>query len=212
MDHQRMCKLSPRVLARLFESLNVRPWPRYSQLIQAFDLSLSLSLSFLFVCFVRKWTKEARSEPRPINHPSLKDEGGRSGRAAAAADGRFNAPLSLPAIESSKKQADLTCLSLSLLLHRLLGDWQHRLREFAAPNCAQFRPHHRTAPPVYPVTHLQRRGTLGNHSCGLLQRLRGLLLPDGGYDLKRGRKEGIKRAEFTTCRYGDEGRDMVDRH
>ena len=154
--------------------------------------SLSLSLSFLFVCFVRKWTKEARSEPRPINHPSLKDEGGRS-TVLEQASGGGRWPLqcsSLPAIESSKKQADLTCLSLSLLLHRLPGDWQHRLREFAATNCAQFRPHHRTAaPPVYPVTHLQRRGTLGNHSCGLLQRLRGLLLPDGGYDLKRRGKE-----------------------
>ena len=79
-------------------------------------------------------------------------------------------------------------LSLSILLQlpRILNDWQHRLREVAAMSCDQSTKAPRPAACLV-FTHLQRRGTLGNHSCGLLQRLRGLLLSDGGYDLKGGR-------------------------
>ena len=81
-------------------------------------------------------------------------------------------------------------LSLSLFsFSGILCDKHHRLREFAIANGEETRKY--PLIPVYPVTHLQRRGTLGNHSCGLLQRLRGLLLPDGGDDLK-GRKKEIK--------------------
>ena len=66
MSSQEMCKLSPRLMTQC---------PVMVRVLQAHS-GLDLSLSFLFDCFVRKWTKEARSEQRPINHPSLKEEAG----------------------------------------------------------------------------------------------------------------------------------------